>query len=261
MAPTLLAAAALVAVAGAFQAQQPQRAPAAALGAARRDFLGAGAAAACLPFLVAAAPANAASLNKVEKALSGLGLPALGELPGGFNALLETYSQGRGNKPLLVRFAFPSSWLVVKPSVNTNGESGTISAGDYGKADSASLFVSPEVGELTSREFLNKVVVAGISQRGDNQYQSFKLGKVTPGEKGYTLVEYKYELLTGAGFVIERTGVASVTSVGTGSQALITVTTSTRWKKLEDTLKAVANSFRVYETTAEAVNTISSEDN
>ena len=36
-----------------------------------------------------------------------------------------------------IQFAYPSLWVVSRPSVDKNGEEGTISAGDYQKGDSA----------------------------------------------------------------------------------------------------------------------------
>ena len=42
------------------------------------------------------------------------------------------------------------------------------------------------------------------------------------------LVDFKYTLLTGAGFEVERQGVASVTSVGDGVQLLWSASISAR---------------------------------
>jgi len=61
------------------------------------------------------------------------------------------------------------------------------------------------------------------------------------------MAEFTYELLTGAGFVVERKGVGSLTTVGAAAPALITVTTSARYKKLGPALKTVAASFRAFE--------------
>ena len=56
-----------------------------------------------------------------------------------------------------------------------------------------------------------------------------------------------YELLTGAGFTVERRGVAAVSGVAGKSQALLAVTTSARYKKLEPELRKIVDSFRVYD--------------
>lgn len=80
-------------------------------------------------------------------------------------------------------------------------------------------------------------------------YQSFKLTKtepVTHGDQQYVLVDFKYELLTGAGFTVDRRGVASVTSQGKAVEVLWCATISQRYKKVEDTLRYIAGSFRCY---------------
>ena len=56
----------------------------------------------------------------------------------------------------------------------------------------------------------------------------------------------RYELLTGAGFTVDRKGWASITQVGKNVEALWAVTTETRFKKLSGDLKIMAESFRVY---------------
>ena len=86
----------------------------------------------------------------------------------------------------------------------------------------------------------------GIAQKGGGElYQEFKVRKVTPGAP--TTVDFSYELLTGAGFIVERRGVAAVTDVNGKSQALLAVTTSARFKGLEPKLRTIADSFRCYE--------------
>ena len=73
------------------------------------------------------------------------------------------------------------------------------------------------------KEFFKSSLIAAISQKGNNIYQDFKITKLEPvsvDNQKYMLVDFKYTLLTGAGFEVERTGVASVTSVGDGVQLL-----------------------------------------
>ncbi|CAN0213156.1 unnamed protein product [Chrysoparadoxa australica] len=86
---------------------------------------------------------------------------------------------------------------------------------------------------------------------GDNQYQSFKLKSVGDGVEGingqkYFIAEFSYDLLTGAGFIVERKGFAGLTQVGTGVQLLVSATTAKRFKELKPQLQEVAKSFRVY---------------
>ena len=44
------------------------------------------------------------------------------------------------------QFAYPSLWVVSRPSIDKNGEEGTISAGDYQKGDSAVRLVVVVIG-------------------------------------------------------------------------------------------------------------------
>ena len=187
-------------------------------------------------------PAAAADLNSWNKKLDKLGLPPLDKIPGGFSPVLSSVNQ---EQSLFVEFLRPDGWLVVKPSVNTNGEDGTVSAGDYGKGDSAALYVS-DLRPATDKAYYAKLLKGGIAQKGGGElYQEFKVRKVTPGAP--TTVDFSYELLTGAGFIVERRGVAAVTDVNGKSQALLAVTTSARFKGLEPKLRTIADSFRCYE--------------
>ena len=187
-------------------------------------------------------PAAAADLNSWNKKLDKLGLPPLDKIPGGFAPVLSSVNQ---EQSLFVEFLRPDGWLVVKPSVNTNGEDGTVSAGDYGKGDSAALYVS-DLRPATDKAYYAKLLKGGIAQKGGGElYQEFKVRKVTPGAP--TTVDFSYELLTGAGFIVERRGVAAVTDVNGKSQALLAVTTSARFKGLEPKLRTIADSFRCYE--------------
>ena len=76
-------------------------------------------------------------------------------------------------------------------------------------------------------------MIKAISQKGDNIYQNFKLLKTEPttGEykkQKYMLVDFKYELLTGAGFEVDRRGVASITNQGGNVQVLWAASTRQR---------------------------------
>ena len=101
------------------------------------------------------------------------------------------------------------------------------------------------------KSFFQEAVIKAISQKGNNVYQNFKVTKIEPTTSGYkdqqyVLVDFKYELLTGAGFEVDRVGVASVTSVGDAVEVLWCASTRQRYKKTEDTLRTMASSFRVY---------------
>lgn len=91
-----------------------------------------------------------------------------------------------------------------------------------------------------------------ISQKSLNVYQNFKVVKSIEGAKGangtqYFIVDFKYELLTGAGFTVDRKGVAAVTQLKSNVLALVMATTSQRYKKLGEDLRTMAESFRVYD--------------
>ena len=60
------------------------------------------------------------------------------------------------------------------------------------------------------------------------------------------ICDFKYELLTGAGFEVDRVGVASVTSTGPAVEVLWTASTRQRYKKTEAQLRNIADSFRCY---------------
>jgi len=206
-----------------------------------------------------AEPAHAlggGGLAKVNAKLSGYGLPPMKKFPDGFSPLLEIWGKGRNRTPLLVNFAHPLDWVVTLPSQDVNGEDGTIQAGEYAKGDTATLFVYADPGKVKDigsqpKKFFEDAIIKAISQKGANIYQDFKV-IATEAVKGeykeqeYVLVDFKYTLLTGAGFEVQRRGIASVTSEGDAVQVLWTATISARFKKLEPNLRSIAQSFRCY---------------
>lgn len=226
----------------------------------RRSFLSrvAGSAAiAGLSFTQAIAPAQAlggGGLKKVNARLQAYGLQTIDKLPDGFSPLLEIWGKGKNRDPLLVQFNHPLDWVVTLPSQDINGEDGTIQAGEYAKGDTATFFVYTDEGLVSNiaeqpKDFFQRAVIKAISQKGDNLYQNFKVTKITPKtESGqeYMIVDFKYQLLTGAGFEVDRKGVASVTSVGKAVEVLWTASTAIRYKKTEESLRNIADSFRCY---------------
>eukprot|EP00586_Coscinodiscus_wailesii_P003741 CAMPEP_0172479358 /NCGR_PEP_ID=MMETSP1066-20121228/3889_1 /TAXON_ID=671091 /ORGANISM="Coscinodiscus wailesii, Strain CCMP2513" /LENGTH=249 /DNA_ID=CAMNT_0013239759 /DNA_START=218 /DNA_END=967 /DNA_ORIENTATION=- len=194
------------------------------------------------------------ALKKADAKLAAYGLPGFGNLPDGFSPLVELYGQAQNRDPLLVQFAYPSDWVVQLPNIDVNGEEGTIQAGQYSAGDTATLFVTAgKVDDVTTqpKTFFQDAVIKSISQKGNNMYQNFKITKLAPldgeynGQK-YMIVDFKYQLLTGAGFEVDRIGHASVTSVGDKTQVLWAATTANRYKKQGANLKLIASSFRVY---------------
>ena len=212
-------------------------------------------------------PANAVGgLNKVNAKLKGYGLPTVGKVPDGFTPILEIYGKGKNRFPILVGFNHPLSWVITLPSNDINGEDGTVQVGDYGKGDTATFFVYEEKGHVDpplDKETINTVLAKCISQKGDNMYENFKVTKTdsftTPDGQTYVLADFKYSLLTGAGFIVDRKGVASVTSQGAAVEALWAASTAIRYKKTEPTLRDIVASFRCY-TDGIKVDTVEEDD-
>ena len=158
--------------------------------------------------------------------------------------------------PLLITYNSPNGWLTVRPNIDNNGEDGTVSSGDYGKGDSASLFVYPKEIDVGDKDAVLAALYAGVTQKGASQVQGFKVKNLMPlkdatglsAESNYLTFEYSYTLLTGAGFEIDRLGRGSIVSVAgsRSTQMMLGATTDIRYKKVQANLKEVADSFRVY---------------
>lgn len=209
--------------------------------------------------VLAPLPANAASAqDKVNTKLKAYGLPPIVKLPSGMKPLLEVYGKGKNRFPLLVLMNHPLTWVVQLPSNDANGEDGTIQAGEYAKGDTATFFLYDAEGHVDDiggqpKALFERALIKAISQKGANVYQNFKVIKAIPQRdnpdyagKDYVLCDFKYDLLTGAGFEVERRGVASVTSEGPAVEVLWAASTRVRFKKTEGTLRDIVESFRVY---------------
>lgn len=72
-------------------------------------------------------------------------------VPQGLTPLASIYGKGKNRFPLLVTFSHPPDWVVTLPSIDINGEDGTIQAGEYAKGDTATLFVNSELGHVKVR--------------------------------------------------------------------------------------------------------------
>ncbi|CAK0869352.1 unnamed protein product, partial [Prorocentrum cordatum] len=78
--------------------------------------------------------------------------------------LAKDASYGRfdlGGEPLLVEFYVPGGWIVSRPNFDYNGSAGTVQANDYGKGDSATLWVDtkPKVplAEMKKKDYLREL--------------------------------------------------------------------------------------------------------
>lgn len=182
------------------------------------------------------------------------GVPQIDKVPDGFSPLAEVWGKGRNRDPLLVSFVFPNDWIVTLPSQDVNGEDGTIQAGEYARGDTATFYVYTEPGKVANlaeqpKDLFQNAIIKSISQKGNNVYQNFKITKLVPKQvdgQDYMICDFKYELLTGAGFEVDRVGVASVTSVGNNVEVLWSASTRQRYKKTEQQLRTITDSFRCY---------------
>lgn len=225
----------------------------------RRSFLSKAAgvtAAAAFGLVQAPGPAEAfgGTLKKVNAVLAQYGVPTMDKPPDGFSPLAEVWGKGKNRDPLLVSFVHPVDWVVTLPSQDMNGEDGTIQAGEYAKGDTATFYVYAEGGKVDNiaeqpKDLFQTALIKSISQKGSNIYQNFKVTKLNPKNingQDYMICDFKYTLLTGAGFEVDRIGVASVTSVGNNVEVLWTASTTQRYKKTETQLRTIADSFRCY---------------
>lgn len=193
--------------------------------------------------------------SKVNAKLKGYGLP-VNPIPDGFVPVVDIYGKGKNRFPILVNFAYPLSWVLTLPSNDVNGEDGTIQAGEYAKGDTATLFVYTDPGHVDSittqpKELFERALQKCIGQKGENMFQNFKVTKLEPApykfdKQEYMLVDFKYQLLTGAGFEVDRKGVASITSAGEAVEIFWAASTTIRYKKTEQQLRDIVNTFRCY---------------
>jgi len=152
---------------------------------------------------------------------------------------------------LLVRFLFPSFWIVAKPDITENGEAGTIGANNFVKGDSMVFTVLklPDSKALKDqpKSFYQNLLSA---QMTNDVYEDVKPKKLTvvtaPDGTEQIFFDFGYTLLTRAGFTVERKGVAAAVQVGDSAMALVCATTALRFKELEPLLRGSADSFRVY---------------
>jgi len=180
------------------------------------------------------------------------------KLPDGWRVAVEPIglakdaSYGRfdlGGEPLLVEFYVPGGWIVSRPNFDYNGSAGTVQANDYGKGDSATLWVDtkPKVplAEMKKKDYLRELKKA-ITQKGAGSIDDIVIKKMTD-QGDYKVVQFDWELYTGAGLLISRCGWASFCQVGDEGniQVFWTGVTSNRWNKMSADLQTMIQSFRV----------------
>lgn len=153
----------------------------------------------------------------------------------------------RGEKVLL-NFIYPNAWIVSVPMSTGNGESGTVSANNYVKGDSAVVSALPlgedEDIESQDKSYFQDLMTQSIA---GNVWQNFKLVKKTAaGEQGgqeVVDIEYRYDLIT-SGPIVGRHGFARIVHTGGSTVALGATTSDTRFKKIKDDLLTSVKSFR-----------------
>lgn len=205
----------------------------------------------------------------VNKLLSSYGFSEM-KVPGGFSPLVQyigtappanidgSKQKSRGFKDtLLVRFMYPSGWLVETPSIDENGEAGNIGANNYVKGDSANFAAVP-LPSGSSLTTLDKAFWKGwlSSQMSNDVYEDIKIKKLRPVTQPdgteMILIDFAYTLLTRAGFTVLRQGVAGAQVTNDSVVGIVTATTQLRWKEMGDSLNTCADSFRAYNVKAPA---------
>lgn len=222
--------------------------------------LGLGAGSLVLP--LAPPPAAAKSLQEAQEALTTYGLPDLApteQLPAGWSYVVEPigltqdayYGKFKlGSEPLIITFVIPPLWVISRPNIDYNGSAGTVQANDYGKGDSATLFVDTnfkgKLTDLTKKDYYDEIRKA-LTQKGKGFIEDLKILKVSDGAPGYKTCEYAYEIESGAGFAIKRIGMASFTQIGeTGNlQIFWSAVTAPRWEDMKGNLSLITGSFRL----------------
>jgi len=208
------------------------------------------------------APALALSLQEAQQTLASYGLPDIAPTqapPGGWNIVVEPIGlapdayYGRfnlGGQPQVVTFYTPPLWVVSKPNIDFNGAAGTVQANDYGKGDSATLWVNTEfsgnIDEFKKKDYRAELLKA-LTTKGKNFIEGLKILTVKDGAPGYKIVEYDYDVESAAGFTIARSGVAAFCQVGGTDKLQIfwTAVVTPRWNSMQSNLGLMVNSFRI----------------
>jgi len=163
------------------------------------------------------------------------------------------------SETLLVRWNFPSGWLITSPDITENGEAGTLGANNFIKGDSEVFAAAKMEGgkplKEQNKEFFIKLL---SSQMTSDVYEDIKPKKIKPvtTDDGTEMVlfDFTYTLLTRAGFTVERRGVASALQLNSDTAvALVCATTALRYKELEPLLRQSVDSFRAYPVKAVAL--------
>lgn len=203
-------------------------------------------------------PTNERDVNKY---LANLGLSPL-KVPGGFNPLIQYIGTAPpanidGQKvkarpfrdSMLVRFVYPSGWIVETPSIDENGEAGNIGANNYIKGDSCNFAaLSLPSGETLSSLKKDFFTAWLSSQMSSDVYEDIKIKKIKPMTQAdgteSVKFEFTYTLLTRAGFTVLRSGIATALVSNDAVVGVVAATTQLRYKEQMGNLDIICDSFR-----------------
>mmetsp|Transcript_11917 Transcript_11917/g.21813 ORF Transcript_11917/g.21813 Transcript_11917/m.21813 type:complete len:345 (+) Transcript_11917:99-1133(+) len=216
-----------------------------------------------LPVMTAPLPAVALNSKEANEELVSLGAPDLtwkGDPSFGWAIQVEPYALAKnagygkfnlGKEPMVVTFQHPALWVVSRPNIDENGTAGTVAVNDFTKGDSATLWVDTQfqgkLEDMTRKDFLNEMRKA-LTQKGGQFIEALKITAVKDGPApGYRLCEYDYEIESGAGFQLNRTGWASFAQAGEDGnlQVFWSASLTPRYGNMEKTLLEIVNSFRI----------------
>jgi len=189
----------------------------------------------------------------VNKLLTSQGFSPM-KVPSGYSPLVQyigsappanidgSKSKSRAfSSTLLVRFLYPTGWLVESPSIDENGEAGNIGANNYVKGDSANFAAVqlPKDEKLTTlpKEFWKGWL---SSQMSTDVFEDIKVKKlktvVQPDGTEMQIIDFSYTLLTRAGFTVLRQGVAGAMIADNTVVGVVAATTALRYKELAEKL-------------------------
>jgi len=163
--------------------------------------------------------------------------------------------------PLLVRFLFPQGWLVEMPTITGNGEAGNLGASDFQNGASA-VFTASKLPTGKQLSTLGKDYFKSwlSSQMTSDVLEDAKVRKIRPVTQAdgteMVLVDFGYTIVTRAGFVRVRRGVAGATVVDNAVVGVVAATTTQRYEELSEKLQLTADSFRAYPVEAAGFATI-----
>jgi len=203
------------------------------------------------------------SVTDIKEDLKTYGTPELTpseEAPAGWTwvaepiGITEDAYNGKfnlGAVPRVLRFLCPPGWLAERPNIDYNGAAGTVQINDYSKGDACTFYAdlnfAGNVEDLKKKD-CEKELAKALTQKGKSFLQGIKVSKVEDGPApGYKTCEYEYTIYSGAGFELERSGVAVLAQLPDTKLLNIfwSAASTSRYKDVKSNLKTVMKSFRI----------------